>query len=282
MLRLFKPTMSFGQQSQTSQTAQQAPAFDAGAIRSVLNQAGQPMLAILEGILFVKPEWSYSQAHAHWHAFCAKLQLPPAAKAHMPKRSCDNNVRTAPPMLATDVPTLANVFMSLPESCPQHLCECAAALYTHYNMESPPGFVYEPIVASASRKVSQNEQQILAAAVPSQNVDLAPPATVSAIVPQTQPGTAIIAGQPANVSVALAATMPPDAVAQIGRVFQNSTFCLRALQDVNGTLWFKGNEVATTLGYEDPNKAIRTHVHIDRRCRLQNLQISKGGESPPS
>ena len=161
MLRLFKPTMSFGQQSQTSQTAQQAPTFDAGKIRSVLNQAGQPLLAILEGILFVKTEWSYSQAHAHWHAFCAKLQLPPATKAHMPKRSCDNNGRTVPPMLATDVPTLANVFMSLPESCPQHLCECAAALYTHYNMESPPGFVYKPIVASASRKVSQNEKQTL-------------------------------------------------------------------------------------------------------------------------
>jgi prophage antirepressor-like protein len=76
--------------------------------------------------------------------------------------------------------------------------------------------------------------------------------------------------------------MPPDAVAQIGHVFQNSTFCLRALQDVNGTLWFKGNEVATTLGYEDPNKAIRTHVHIDRRCKLQNLQISRGVNRPPS
>ena len=236
MLRLFKPTMSFGQQSQTSQTAQQAPAFDAGAIRSVLNQAGQPMLAILEGILFVKPEWSYSQAHAHWHAFCAKLQLPPATKAHMPKRSCDNNGRTVPPMLATDVPTLANVFMSLPESCPQHLCECAAALYTHYNMESPPGFVYEPIVASTCRKTAQTEQQIPAAAVPTQSVDPAPPTTVSAIVPQTQPGSAIIAGQPANISVALATGMPQDAVAQIGRVFQNNTFCLRALQDVNGTM----------------------------------------------
>ena len=281
MLRLFKPTMSFGQQSQTSQTAQQAPTFNAGAIRSVFNQAGQPLLAILEGILFVKSEWSYSQAHAHWHAFCAKLQLPPATKAHMPKRSCDNNVRTVPPMLATDVPTLANVFMSLPESCPQHLCECAAALYTHYNMESPPGFVYEPIVASASRKVSQNEQQTLAAAVPSQSVDLAPPTTVSAIVPQTQPGNAIIASQPANVSVALAATMPQNAVAQIGRVFQNNTFCLRALHDVNGELWFKGNEVAAALGYEDHNKAIRTHVHVDRRCKLQNLHISRGGELPP-
>ena len=273
--------MSFGQQSQTSQTAQQAPTFNAGAIRSVQNQAGQPLLAILEGILFVKKEWSYSQAHAHWHAFCAKLQLPPATKAHMPKRSCDNHVRTVPPMLATDVPTLANVFMSLPESCPQHLCECAAALYTHYNMESQPGFVYEPIVASANRKVSQNEQQTLAAAVPSQSVDLAPPTTVSAIVPQTQPGNAIIASQPANVSVALAATMPQNAVAQIGRVFQNSTFCLRALQDVSGTLWFKGNEVATTLGYERPGNAIRNHVHIDDRRPMQNLQISRGPESVP-
>jgi len=279
MLRLFKPTMSFGQQSQTSQTAQQAPTFDAGAIRSVLNQAGQPMLAILEGILFVKPEWSYSQAHAHWHAFCAKLQLPPATKAHMPKRLCDINVRSVPPMLATEVPTLANVFMSLPESCPQHLCECAAALYTHYNMESPPGFVYEPIVASASRKVSQNQQQTLVAVVPSQSVDLAPPTTVSAIVPQTQPGNAIIASQTANVSVALAATMPQNAVAQIGRVFQNNTFCLRALQDVHGTLWFKGNEVAEMLGYAAPAKAICDHVHKDRRQKLQNLQLSSLTES---
>ena len=75
--------------------------------------------------------------------------------------------------------------------------------------------------------------------------------------------------------------MPQNAVAQIGHVFQNSTFCLRALQDVNGTLWFKGNEVAATLGYEDLNKAVRTHVHIDRRCKLLNLQFSRGGEMPP-
>ena len=98
---------------------------------------------------------------------------------------------------------------------------------------------------------------------------------------QTQLGTAIIAGQPANVSVALAATMPPDAVAQIGRVFQNSTFCLRALQDVSGMSWFKGVEVATALGYTNPGKAIRDHVHPDRRCKLQNLQFPRGSKADP-
>ena len=251
------------------------------------------MVAILEAVLFVKPEWSYSQAHAHWHAFSAKLQLPGAAKAHMPKRSGDMNNRQPAPMLAAEVPILANVFMSLPNSCPQHLCECAAALYRHYNMESPTAFVYEPIASCTSSKTPQNDHQLpVATAVQGQSVanaclpvmasSMAFPALASAIVPRIQSGsTSVAAGRPSNVSLALAAAMPQNAVAQIGHVFQNSTFCLRALQDVNGTLWFKGNEVAATLGYEDLNKAVRTHVHIDRRCKLLNLQFSRGGEMPP-
>jgi prophage antirepressor-like protein len=250
------------------------------------------MVAILEAVLFVKPEWSYSQAHAHWHAFSAKLQLPGAAKAHMPKRSGDMNNRQPAPMLAAEVPILANVFMSLPNSCPQHLCECAAALYRHYNMESPTAFVYEPIASCNSSKTPQNDHQLpVATAVQGQSVanalpvmasSMAFPALASAIVPRIQSSsTSVAAGRPSNVSLALAAAMPQNAVAQIGHVFQNSTFCLRALQDVNGTLWFKGNEVAATLGYEDLNKAVRTHVHIDRRCKLLNLQFSRGGEMPP-
>ena len=267
--------MSVRQLSQISPAAHETPAFNPGAIRSVLNQAGQPLLAILEAIQFVKPEWNYSQAHAHWHAFCATLQLPPAAKAHMPKRSGDKSGRQpVPPMLATDVPTLANAFMSLPESCPQHLCECAAALYSHYNMESPQGFVYEPISASTSRRAPHNEQQIHATTGQPQSVDLAQSPLVSAIAPQSPFGNALMAaGQPSNVSSALAATMPQNALAQVGHVFQNSTFCLRALQDVSGTLWFKGNEVATALGYASTQKAIRDHVHIDRRRQMQHIEL---------
>ena len=283
--------MSIGHQS-SSEVMRQVLAFNPGAVRSILNQAGQPMVAILEAVHFVKPEWSYSQAHAHWHAFSAKLQLPGAAKAHMPKRSGDMNNRQPAPMLAAEVPILANVFMSLPNSCPQHLCECAAALYRHYNMESPTAFVYEPIAPCTSSKTPQNDHQLpvatavqghsVANALPVMASSMAFPALASAIVPRIQSGSAsVAAGRPSNVSLALAAAMPQNAVAQIGHVFQNSTFCLRALQDVNGTLWFKGNEVAATLGYEDLNKAVRTHVHIDRRCKLLNLQFSRGGEMPP-
>ena len=277
--------MSFEQQlsSRAGQGPHEASPFNPCAVRSVLNQAGQPTLAVIEGIKFVKPEWSYSQAHAHWHAFCAKLQLPPVTKARMPR--CVGGSRApVPPTLATDVLTLANVFMSLPESCPQHLCECAAALYRRYNMEPPPAFVYEPIVAATGRKTVQNEQRIPAAMVrPSQNADVAAPTALApAIAPQNRFGNILAAAsQPSNVSLALAATVPQNAVAQIGNVFQNSRFCLRALQDASGTLWFKGNEVAKALGYASAQKAIRDHAHVDRRLQLQNIVLSRLPVSVP-
>ena len=285
--------MSIGHQSSSEVMRQvPCPAFNPGAVRSILNQAGQPMVAILEALHFVKPEWSYSQAHAHWHAFSAKLQLPGAAKAHMPKRAGDMNSRQPAPMLAADVPTLANLFMSLPNSCPQHLCECAAALYRHYNMESPTAFVYEPVVASTSNKPPQNDYQLpvatvvqgqsVANALPGVASSMALPTLASAIVPQIKSGGASTAAcQASNASAALAAAMPANAVAQIGHVFQNSTFCLRALQDVGGTLWFKGNSVAEALGYAHPGNAIRSHVHVDDRRQLQNLQLSRGPVSMP-
>jgi prophage antirepressor-like protein len=91
----------------------------------------------------------------------------------------------------------------------------------------------------------------------------------------------LVANQAQPVSAALAASLPEGAVAQIGRVFQGSTFCLRALQDAQNVLWFKGNEVAEALGYAAPHKAVCDHVHKDRRCKLQNIQFPRCTESVP-
>ena len=152
--------------SRSSQAACEAPSFDPSNIRSALNQAGQPLLAVLEAIQLVKPEWSYSKAHAHWHAFCAKLQLPPAPKMHIPKPKGLQNGKQPAPMLTASVPTLASLFMSLPNSCPNHFCKCAAALYFHYNFEPPTTFVYEPLVATPAPKAAQNECQTPVVEVP--------------------------------------------------------------------------------------------------------------------
>ena len=150
MLRPIKPTMSLSKQAAAhTQGALQPSAFNPNAIRSVIDQNGQPALAILESISSVKPEWSYSQARAHWHAFCASRGLAPAAQTSMPKNT--RSSKHISPMLTTNVNTLADVIMSLPGTCPNYLQKCAAALYRCYNLEPPSAFVFEPIVASRAR-----------------------------------------------------------------------------------------------------------------------------------
>jgi prophage antirepressor-like protein len=272
--------MSLSKQvSAHTQGAQQAPAFNPNAIRSVTDQNGQPALAIIEGICFVKPQFSYSQAHAHWHAFCASRGLAPAAKRFMAKN--EKLRKRVAPMLTTDVNTMADVFMSLPDACPNYLQKCAAALYRCYNMDPPAAFVYEPIVASRARQAPQKGPQILeATAAPTQISSVALPAPVSEV--QAEPAAAPLAKTPnPNATISLASSMPQAAASQLGRVFQSNRFCLRALQSLDGTIWFKGNEIAEALGYAHASKAIRTHVHETRRQQLQNIELSRGGNSPP-
>ena len=42
---------------------------------------------------------------------------------------------------------------------------------------------------------------------------------------------------------------------------------------VGDTIYFKGKDVATVLGYSDPDKAIRTHVDTDYKCLLSDLVL---------
>ena len=264
-----------------AQGPQQAPAFNPSAIRSVTAQNGQPALAIIEGISLVKPEMSYSQAHAHWHAFCASRGLAPATKAHMPKNAKSRNHRA--PMLASDINTLADVIMSLPGTCPNYLQKCAAALYRCYNLEPPAAFVYEPIVASRARQATPKEPHSPPATTEQgQTASLHPPAPACESPIQHASTDALVpAGGPSNATVLLATSRPQQAVSQLGRVFQGAHFCLRALQDVHGVFWFKGCEVAAALGYVNLGKSIRDHVHSTRRRQIQNIELARGSNSDP-
>ena len=53
----------------------------------------------------------------------------------------------------------------------------------------------------------------------------------------------------------------------------------------NDDIWFKGRDIANTLGYENPLKAIRMHVDpVDKMPIDELLTVSKGGSEldPPS
>ena len=219
MLHPINHTMSLSKQvAAHTQGAPQPSAFNPSAIRSVTGQNGQPALAILEAIALVKPEWSYSQAHAHWHAFCTSRGLAPAAKTSMPKVAKSRN-RVAP-MLTTDVNTLADDIMSLPGTCPKYVQKCAAAVYRCYHMEPPSAFVHEPIVASRARQTTQKEPHTLAAAAAHIQVSSVPLATPS---PEPAPQVSHANSQAArNATVSLASSVPQDAVSQLGRVFQGT------------------------------------------------------------
>ncbi len=43
-----------------------------------------------------------------------------------------------------------------------------------------------------------------------------------------------------------------------------------------GQIWFRGTDVASSLGYSDPGKAVRTHVDDEDKVKLENL---RGGET---
>jgi prophage antirepressor-like protein len=45
-----------------------------------------------------------------------------------------------------------------------------------------------------------------------------------------------------------------------------------------GDIWFRGTDVASSLGYLDPGKAVRTHVDDEDKVKLDNL---RGGKTPP-
>ena len=245
MLRAINHTMSLSKQASAHiQGAQPPPVFNPGAIRSIADENGQPALAIIEGISFVNPLFSYSQAHAHWQAFCTSRGLAPAARALMP-RNANSKRNHATPTLTTDVRTLADVFMSLPSLCPNYLQKCASALYRCYNMEPPSAFVYEPIVASRVRKAPQKEPHVPA---PSQINNVALPSPVSENVQAERAAAPIALNDNLNATISLASAMPQNAVSQIGRVFQSNCFRLRALQAIDGIFWFKANEVAEALG----------------------------------
>ena len=46
----------------------------------------------------------------------------------------------------------------------------------------------------------------------------------------------------------------------------------------NDDIWFKGKDIANTLGYENPGKAIRIHVDSDDKMPIDELlTVYKGG-----
>ena len=62
--------------------------------------------------------------------------------------------------------------------------------------------------------------------------------------------------------------MPPilvyTTVMSIAFTFQNSGFKVHQVS-LDGTLWFRGNDVALVLGYARPRSAVRDHVDEDDR-----------------
>ena len=46
----------------------------------------------------------------------------------------------------------------------------------------------------------------------------------------------------------------------------------------NNDIWFKGKDIANSLGYQNPGKAIRIHVDSDDKMSIDELlTVSKGG-----
>lgn len=59
------------------------------------------------------------------------------------------------------------------------------------------------------------------------------------------------------------------------QVFKNDEFEVRTVE-VDGEPWFVGKDVAFTLGYADPNKAIA--VHVDSEDKLNDKTASSLGQ----
>jgi prophage antirepressor-like protein len=62
---------------------------------------------------------------------------------------------------------------------------------------------------------------------------------------------------------------------EIIKKFSNNNYELQAI-DINNTIYFKGNEIASILGYKNPKKAIYDHVDEDDKEFLKEL-IKKSG-----
>ena len=71
--------------------------------------------------------------------------------------------------------------------------------------------------------------------------------------------------------------MPPilvyTTVMSITFTFQNSSFKVHQVS-LDGTPWFRGNDVALVLGYSRPRSAIRYHVDEDDRRQLCEVRSS--------
>ena len=53
--------------------------------------------------------------------------------------------------------------------------------------------------------------------------------------------------------------------------FENNEFNLNVILDKEKNIFFKGKEVATILGYQDTNQAIRNHVDEEDKTTLEKL-----------
>jgi len=53
--------------------------------------------------------------------------------------------------------------------------------------------------------------------------------------------------------------------------FENNEFSLEAIVDVDNNISFKGKDIATALGYQDTNQAIRKHVEDEDKITQENL-----------
>ena len=56
----------------------------------------------------------------------------------------------------------------------------------------------------------------------------------------------------------------------ITRTFE--TMDITMIRDDDNEIWFKGRNIASILGYSNTEKAIRTHVDIEDKCKMENLQ----------
>lgn len=60
------------------------------------------------------------------------------------------------------------------------------------------------------------------------------------------------------------------------QTFQHKQFGDLRIYDENGEIWFVGKDVAESLGYDNPRKAITTHIDEEDR-RKQNVPTSQNG-----
>ena len=68
------------------------------------------------------------------------------------------------------------------------------------------------------------------------------------------------------------------------QLFENTEFgklTVLTFEDSGDTVWFIGNEVATLLGYTNPQKAVRDHVDIEDR-NTRTIRSGNGGKGNPN